>query len=237
MNTSPHNSQPGHNARPTQIPQLTQQRIVAELGRPETPEETAARKAENSRKHRANQTLFNLVLALAASLAIVLFLVLVVVRPSTDSAPRVDYQKVAADAQPTVSEPLASPTLPKDWSANSARLRKGPDGVLSWTIGFITPTPQYIGLVQGVKANPSWISNQVNGTRPTGRQTIDGIEWTTYDRRSASAQAGKDSDDYAYSMTATRGKSSFVLHGSADDSEFHTLAEALATQLKNDANN
>jgi hypothetical protein len=222
------------NASP-QSPQPSKQRIVAELGRPETPEETAARKAENSRRHRANQTLFNLVLALAASLAIVLFLVLVVVRPSTDSSPRVDYQKVAADAQPTVSETLASPTLPAGWSANSARLRKGSDGVLSWTIGFITPTPQYIGLVQGVKANPSWISNQLCGARSTGEETIDGIEWTTYDRPSASARACNEADDYAFSMTTTRGDSTYVLHGSAKDSEFHTLAGALAAQLKNDA--
>ena len=52
--------------------------IVAELGRPETPEETAARKAENSRKRRANQTAFNLIVATIASLGIVLFLVVVV---------------------------------------------------------------------------------------------------------------------------------------------------------------
>ena len=38
--------------------------IVAELGRPETPDETAERKAETSRKHRAGQTTFNLVVAL-----------------------------------------------------------------------------------------------------------------------------------------------------------------------------
>ena len=56
--------------------------IVAELGRPETAEETAQRKAENSRKHRANQTALNLVGATVASLAIVAFLVIVVVRPA-----------------------------------------------------------------------------------------------------------------------------------------------------------
>jgi hypothetical protein len=36
-------------------------------------------------------------------------------------------------------------------------------------------------------------------------------------------------------MTTTRGDSTYVLHGSAKDSEFHTLAGALAAQLKNDA--
>lgn len=225
------------------VPQRTRQsgqRIVAELGRPETPEETAARKAENSRRHRANQTLFNLVLALAASLAIVLFIVVVVVRPSVDSTPRVDYEKLAANAQPTVSETLASPALPSDWSANAARLRKGPDGVVSWTVGFITPTPQYIGLVQGIKANPSWTAHQLSpgdassGSNPavTGSETIGGIEWTTYDRRAAESRSGANDNDFAYAMTTTVGDSSFVLHGSADAAQFQTLASALATQLR-----
>src|SRR5690606_1488524 len=60
--------------------------IVAELGRAETPAETAARAAASRAQRRRNQTPLNLVLALAASFAVVLFLVLVVVRP--DPPPR-----------------------------------------------------------------------------------------------------------------------------------------------------
>lgn len=210
---------------------ISNQRIVAELGRPETPEETDARKAESSRRHRSNQTLFNLVIALAASLGVVLFLVLVVVRPSFDSTPKVDYQKLAADAQPTVSEPLASPTLPKKWSANAAQLQKGSDGIVSWTIGFITPTPQYIGLAQGLKANPSWVAAQLGNARATGKTTIDGVAWVVYDQRTASNDPGNDAGNDAYAMSTTIDGSSFVLHGSAKTAEFRTLATALATQL------
>lgn len=206
------------------------QRIVAELGRPETPEETAARTAAGSRKHRANQTLFNLVLALAASLGIVLFLVLVVVRPTMDSTPHVDYQKLAADAQPTVSAPLASPSLPKSWSANAARVKTGADGVVTWYIGFITPAPQYIGLIQGIEANPTWVTAQLNNARSTGTETIAGLEWAVYDQRTS-----KDSGNDAYALVTTIDGSSLVLHGSADTAEFRTLAAALAVQL-DDAN-
>ncbi len=200
------------------------QRVVAELGRPETAEETAARKAESSRRHRSNQTLLNLVLALAASLGIVLFLVLVVVRPSMSPTTNVDYQKLAADAQATVGAPLANPSLPKTWSANAARLKTGSDGVVSWYIGFITPAPQYIGLVQGIKANPSWVATQLESARATGKVTIGGVDWTVYDQHD-SAKA----DSYALSTTVDG--SSYVLHGSADAAEFHTLAAALAVQL------
>lgn len=211
----------------TESPDPTPRRIVAELGRPETPEETAKRKAEASRKHRANQTFLNLALALAACLVIVLVLVLVVVRPSLDASPKVDYQKLAADAQPTVSETLAAPALPKDWTANAARLEKGSDGIVTWYIGLLTPTPQYIGLMQGLKANTTWVSVQLNGAKPTGKTTIDGIEWTLYDQRDTS----KDPGNFAYSMSTAVGASSFVLHGSADTIEFHTVATSLAAQL------
>jgi hypothetical protein len=212
---------------PDHTPDPARARVVAELGRPETPEETAARKAEASRKHRSNQTFLNLVLALAACLAIVLVLVLLVVRPTLDESPRVAYQKLAAAAQPTVSDTLAAPALPKGWTANASRLEKGSDGIVSWYIGFVTPAPQYIGLVQGLEANTTWVSVRLNNAKPTGSTTIDGIHWTVYDQRETS----KDPGNFAYSMSATVGASSFVLHGSADTAEFRVVATSLAAQL------
>ena len=55
-------------------------RIVAELGRPETASETAARKAENSRLYRQRKTVNNLTLSLLVSLGMVLLIVLIVPR-------------------------------------------------------------------------------------------------------------------------------------------------------------
>src|SRR5688500_11645950 len=121
--------------------------IVAELGRPETPQETADRKAATSRKHRANQTLLNLVVALVASLAIVLFLVLVVVRPASAPVDPVDYVAVAADAQAGATEPLIAPVLPPGWYANDARFGTTAE-VATWYIGLITPSTQFIALNQ-----------------------------------------------------------------------------------------
>ena len=59
--------------------------IVAELGRAETPQETADRKAISSAKRRSNQTVINLVIAVVASLGIVVFLLVVVVRPDAEA--------------------------------------------------------------------------------------------------------------------------------------------------------
>ncbi|EAR24527.1 exodeoxyribonuclease VII small subunit [marine actinobacterium PHSC20C1] len=207
----------------------TEPRVVAELGRPETPDETFARKAENSRKHRANQTLFNLVIATVASLGIVLFLVLVVVRPTDTEPVTADYQTIAADAQSGASEPLLAPTLPAGWYANSARLGTT-SSVQTWYVGFVTPpspSPQFIALEQGIDANETWLSIVIDGAPATGLKTIDEVGWVIYDRRSST-----DAGNYAYSMSAQIAGSTVVLHGTATDDEFELLAAAIAAEAK-----
>jgi hypothetical protein len=201
--------------------------IVAELGRPETAQETADRKAAAAQKRRSHQTALNLVLSLAACLAVVLLLVLVVVRPDVSESPDVDYAQVAADAQPGIAAPLATPQLPDDWTANAARLdTKNPDGVTSWYIGFVTPGKQYIGMRQGVDANATWIANRLDNARPTGTSTIAGTTWNVYDRRSE-----RDPGNLAFAMTTVSGSSSYVLYGTAKTDEFRALAIALASEL------
>lgn len=199
--------------------------IVAELGRPETPEETAARKAENSRKHRANQTLLNLVVALVASLGIVLFLVVVVVRPAPGPTATIDYATIAAQAQSGSSEPLLAPTLPPGWSANAARFETTAQ-VPTWYIGFLTPGAQFIALNQGIDANPSWQATVLDGAAQTGSASIDGLDWAVFDRRDA-----KDPGNFAYSMVTTVGGSTIVLHGTAETPEFELLATVIADEL------
>lgn len=195
--------------------------IVADLGRPETPEETAARKAENSRKHRAAQTVRNLLWALAATLAVVLFLVLVVVRPDLAPPAPIDYDTVAGQVQAELNTPISAPVLPPQWSANQAEVRK--QGEISvWYVGFITPDEQFIALNQGIDANPTWVDNVLNRATPTGKLMIDNVEWTVYDHRKA-----KDPGNLAYALVTVVDKSTYVLYGTASDVEFETLATAM----------
>ncbi|WIE76369.1 DUF4245 domain-containing protein [Curtobacterium sp. MCSS17_007] len=201
--------------------------IVAELGRPETPEETWARKDAARRTRREHQTAFNLVLALIASLGIVLFLVAVVVRPDQTVDRTVDYQQIAAQANvPGVT--LAAPDLPDDFSSNRADYQdRTSDQVAVWTVGLVTPDRQYIGLQQGIDANASWVANQLDQKPATGDRTIDGTKWTVYDRR----DEGKDAGNHAYSLVHTFDRNTIVLSGTADDASFTTLAEAVTAQF------
>jgi hypothetical protein len=201
-------------------------RIVAELGRPETPEETAARRAENSRAHRANQTTRNLILALIASLAIVLFVVLVVVRPAGDLVRPVNYHSVARQAQQTVSETLADPTLPKTWTSNDAELKTDTGTTVTWYIGLITPKRQFIAIEQGIHTSDTWFGSLLGKAPVTGHRTIDGVDWTVYNERESSS-AG----NFQYSLAATIHGSHFVLHGGADNAEFAQLATAITGEL------
>ncbi|MEO8262950.1 MAG: DUF4245 domain-containing protein [Pseudolysinimonas sp.] len=201
--------------------------IVAELGRPETPDEAADRKALASAKRRANQTTLNLVLALLASLAVVALVVLVVVRPQSVQRDPVDYLGIASDAQESVDVPLAAPALPDGWSANRAELTESAgDAVQSWQIGFLTPSQQYIGLVQGIDANASWLAAQTGNSEATDRIRIGDTEWRVFDRRDAD-----DPGNLAFALTADFGRSTVVLGGTASDAEFATLAESVAAEL------
>jgi hypothetical protein len=204
-------------------------RIVAELGRPETAEETAARKAENSRAHRANQTTRNLILALIASLGLVLFLVLVVVRPSGDLVHAVNYRTVAAQAQTTVTDTLAAPPLPKGWTSNDAELKSDSGKTVTWYVGLITPRQQFIAIEQGIDTSDTWFGSLLGRAQATGHTTIAGVRWTIYNQRGMSGVG-----NFPYSLAATIGSSHFVLHGSAGNAEFAVLATAIAKELKTD---
>lgn len=203
-------------------------RVVAELGRPETAEETAARRAENSRNHRNRQTVNNLVYSLIATLAVVVVIVLMVPRGQPQVHHNVDYTAVAAQARGSEPDPLVTPKLPKGWTCNSAELRtKSSDGIDSWYIGLISPKTEYVGVSQGFRANPSWLADQVDRSLATGTTRIGGVTWTIYDNRNSA-----DPGNVAYALTAAAGHSTYVVFGTAQPAEIDVVAAAIASQLR-----
>jgi len=203
-------------------------RVVAELGRPETPQETADRKAENSRKYRARKTVNNLVLSLLVTLAAVLMIVLLVPRNDKPIDRAVDFTVVASQLQPSVETPLAVPVLPEGWSANSAEWRTGAaDGVRSWYIGLITPTNQFIGFSQALDANPTWLAQQLRSQTPTDTVTIDGVTWDRYNNTAPQQDRG----NFDEALVTTAGSSTYALIGTAGNADFEALAGALAPNV------
>jgi hypothetical protein len=206
-------------------PSRRQPRVVAELGRPETPQETADRKAENSRNYRKRKTVNNLVYSLLVCVGLVLIIALAVPRADSSLVPEVDYAAVAAEAQSSSEHTLANPELPGSWSSNRAEADES-GGVSSWNIGLITPANEYIGITQAFDANETWLSQQLRQFAASSTITIDDVEWTVYDNRGR-----EDAGNMEYALTTESGASTFIVFGTADDGEFHTVASALADQV------
>ncbi|PWC08491.1 DUF4245 domain-containing protein [Mycetocola zhujimingii] len=198
-------------------------RVVAELGRPETPEETAARKAENSRKYRGAKTVNNLVYSLLVTVGLVAVIVLAVPRSDTPVYESVDYNSVAEEAQNSYPQPLANPDLPDSWTSNRADVGKT-GGVRSWNIGLISPSDQFIAITQGFDANETWVAQQLKQSLASSTESIAGIEWTVYDNRD-------DTDGYGnvhYALTTVAGDSTFLIFGTGSEPEFRAVAEAIS---------
>ncbi len=201
--------------------------VSADLGRPETPEETAARKAQQSRLYRQRKTVNNLVYSLLVTVGLALVIFLLV--PHSDTSPNwaVDYQKVAAQAQATVKTPLVTPVMPADWRANQAKIKmSSSDKVVVWYIGFVTPDDRFIAYRQGLAANDTWTASILTDLKPTGTKTIGGVEWQEFNNRSA-----EHPGNLAYALVTVKGTDVFVLNGNAGDKDFAALAANISAQI------
>ena len=65
----------------------------------------------------------------------------------------------------------------------------------------------------------------VDGRTPTGEASIGGHEWQVYDHRDV-----EGSGNYAYALVTELVGSTVVLHGTASDAEFESLAASIATE-------
>lgn len=203
-------------------------KIVAGLGRPETASETQARKAENSRLYVQRKTVNNLVLSMLATVGLVAVIFFAVPRSNVTPAWQVDYVALSEQAALSMGGTLVTPQMPEGWAANAAEVRSSAsDGVTSWYVGFITPTSEFISYQEALVANPTWVANTLKDHSPTASRTIGGIVWTEYDYRSM-----EDAKNLAYALVTVHGDSTFVLHGTANDAEFTTLAEKISAEIE-----
>lgn len=206
-------------------------RVVAELGRPETPAETEARKAENSRNYRMRKTVNNLILSLLVTVGLVLVIVLIVPRSDVSHVPKADFVGLSAAAQPAVEQIIAVPELPAGWTSNYAEFRRE-SGVRSWQMGFLSAKEtSFVGVTQGLNGNETWVANLLKNSAATHTEEISGVEWTVYDNRGSAERLGNS----AYALTTTAGDSTYVLRGNASDEEFAAIASALAPDIAREA--
>jgi hypothetical protein len=126
-------------------------RVVAELGRPETPDETAARKAESSRIYRSSQNTRNLIAALLVTLAVVAVIIFAVPRGTPPAADPIDVAAVAQGIQSAEGRTVLVPDVPGEWIVNRASIEG--DSVSAWTIVYVPDeSAGFLRIAQGFDA-------------------------------------------------------------------------------------
>lgn len=206
-------------------------RIVAELGRPETPDETAARKAESSRVYRSSQTFRNLIAAILATLAVVAVVVFGVPRGEPAGAPAIDVAAESAALEQTLGRTVLVPEL-EGWRVNAASVEG--DSVDAWTVLYVTADdPGFVRVAQAFDADETWPLQVLSGNEPDGSVTVGGIEWDEY-RISDPERAG----NISYALGTAAGTDRVLVYGTTTPDVAAQAAEALVPgilELRKDA--
>lgn len=127
-------------------------------------------------RRRARQSVLNLVLSLAATVGVVLLLVLGVPRDDSSRLLEINHQAEAAAASALIGKSVFAPKLPEGWWSNAARLEES-EGVTSWYVGFVSPNNQYVGIRQTFEPNPTWVALQLAGNGKAEVADIAGKVW------------------------------------------------------------
>ncbi len=201
-------------------------RVVAELGRPETAEEAADRKAEASRVYRSSQTTRNLVAALLATLAVVAVVVLAVPRGDAPARAPIDVAAAARQVQAAQGGVVVVPTVPANWSVNGAAVAS--DGSGAWTIVYAPPGDAgFMRVAQAFGGDARWASQVLGGAAAQDTVTIDGIVWDRY-RIGDPASAG----NVAYALGTQAGPDHILIYGDMTPADAALVAGSLAAQLR-----
>jgi hypothetical protein len=201
-------------------------RVVAELGRPETPQETAARKAEFSRTYRASQNTRNLVAALLVTLAIVAVVIFAVPRGTPPPREPIDVAAVAADISETTGRTVVVPTVPDTWSVNLAQLEG--DSPAAWNIVYVpTEDSGFVRFAQGFDADAAWPTQVLEGADDDGTVSIDGVEWTSY-----GIADPEGTGNVTGALSTTAGPDTMLVYGSAGSEALELVAASLADDVR-----
>lgn len=201
--------------------------IVAELGRPETPAETAARKAEFSKNYRASQTFRSLIAALIATVAVVAIIIFAVPRGEPASERTVDVAGIAADVESSMQRPALVPELGEFWRVNAAKLEGGATVVWKVTLAPAAEDERgFITVAQAFDTDASWAPQQLNGSAASDTVEIDGLEWDVY------ALGADTNDNVSYALGTQAGEDYVLLYGARSPDSTADLATSLVPQIE-----
>lgn len=181
--------------------------------------------SDSAAKHRAKQTVRNLILSLLVTTGLVAAIYLGVPRDDTNRITPVDYQTIAVSASASLGNQALSPEIPANWWANAARVESSL-GVSTWYVGFVTETNQFIGLTQVFETNPSWEAEMLAGNFFDSEVELGGLNWEIWPTLSPSSPRGTKE----YLLLHRNGPEVVVIYGTANTQDFEALAKAIAAE-------
>ncbi len=202
--------------------------VVAELGRPETPEETAERKAAASRAYRSSQTMRNLIAAMLVTLGMLAIIVFAVPRGTLATPAPVDIATLAAEAESVMQRPVLMPDLGDQWRVNAAELGGGPVTVWDITLAPATQAGRgFARIAQAFDQNAAWAPLRLSGTAPTGTVQAGGYTWDEFVMRTPESTA-----NISYALGTQAGRDYVLIYGSLTAEATAALAASLTAQLE-----
>lgn len=174
---------------------------------------------DSAAERRAKQTVTNLVLALIASLGVMLLIILIVPRDDSVRIQRIDYLNEASNASASLGEQVFAPTIDEEWWSNAARIERT-GGVTSWYVGFVTDRNQFIGITQGFEINPTWLALELEGNWQAGEINLGGLDWEIWE----DLTPGDPKETKHYALVHKYQENAIVIYGTADSELIQQLA-------------
>jgi len=202
-------------------------RIVAELGRPETPEETADRKAESSRVYRSSQNVRNLIAALLATLAVVVVIMFAVPRGTPPEREPIDVAAVAEEISSAEGRTVIAPDMSDAWTVNRAGV-EGNGAVRAFTVVYAPADEDqrgFLRVAQGFDADTSWPARVLSGSAPQDTVTIDGITWDRYELDP------ERTGNLTVAIATDAGTDTVLIYGAAGEKALEETARSVTDQI------
>jgi hypothetical protein len=185
--------------------------------------------SDSAARHRARQTVINLILALGASIGLVVTLVLIVPRDDSSRIREIDYTAISQKAQEDSGFDVITITPPENWWSNNAMLTTNNiDTVPVFKAGFVGSDIKYVGYTQAFNANPTWLALSLNGKVLTEQYSSKHYTWDVYE--SVVENNPKKTMDYIMVLNY-KDQDYLLLYGVADQAEFKSFVDSIDKEL------
>jgi hypothetical protein len=137
---------------------------------------------EIRRRRSLSTTSRDMLLSMAVIVGLILVFLLLVPRPNKIVERSLDVPAAAQASAAELGFTPADPTLPEGWTARTADVQRGTDGLPTWHLTYTSPSGFYVGVQQTAKATPAWEARQVTDGAERGTIDVGGKTWVIRSR-------------------------------------------------------